>query len=100
MKRRFIPRARRRAPIGPSRGVRRTPPAQYGTAHGCVFISPAIAKAEHEIVLAAFEAHIERGGAPDAHGYLTSTVETPRGVIVITTNTRDRQTFAFYDWED
>lgn len=98
------PLQRRRAAFRPSRGVERTRKSvtRFGTSSGCLFISPNIPAGEHELVLAAYEAHVAGGfGVLDrSTGLWRSSFETPRGTIILSTGKAERETYAYYAWED
>lgn len=108
------PLERRRAPYPPSRGRARSPSFRtlprlerahhYGSAHGGLYVSARIPKAEHEAVLAAFEAHADGGyGKPaliDGEPFTESAFDTPRGAIRLVTSPEQDETYAYYDWEE
>lgn len=67
-------------------------------------MSPRIPDSEHEIVLAAFEAHAANGFGVrvliDGDPYSESSFSTPRGAIRLVTSHELGETYAYYDWEE
>ena len=98
---RHAPHARRRAATGPRRGSTRAAPTTFGTDHGCVHVSHNIPAGQHDLIIAAFEVHAKGGfGKRDAKtGMMVSEVETPHGLVILSSDLDVREHFAFYDWE-